>query len=75
MKRRMDIKVQLTPYELATDFCDMGSDEQALFFQYIMQISDTWEKPFCMQVQYIIDSEQFSNDSKRFMRLLGEYSD
>jgi len=74
MKRNMDIIVELTPYELANDFCNMDADEQALVFAYIKQISDTWTHSLSWQINAITLSNQFSDDANKFMRLLGDYA-
>lgn len=73
--RNINTEIEPTPYELAEEFCDMDSDGQALFFKYISEItSEEWDRPFEFQVQNIIKSKYFDEDSKRSMRIFGDYS-
>lgn len=74
MIKNMDIEIKITPHELASEFCKMFSDEQAMFFKHIKEISDKWDNPFCFQVQSIIDDPSFSYEAKSIMRIFGEYS-
>lgn len=36
------IQVRPTPEELAAEFCDMVSDDQAAFFRHVWQIASSW---------------------------------
>jgi len=74
MERRISMLIELSPYELATDFCDMGADDQALVFAFIKRISDKWEHSLSCQINAITLSDQFDDDAEKFMQLLGDYA-
>lgn len=70
-----EINIQLTSKELATEFCNMDSNEQAIFFNTIYAISKTWNRSFCFQFQDITNSDRLSNDGRAIMKSIGEYSE
>ena len=72
-KRTVISEIRLTPLELARTFCDYGQDEQAEFFNYLEQITNDWDRPFCFQLQAIIDSRKITEGGRRVMRTIGEY--
>jgi hypothetical protein len=75
IRRNVEIRIDLAPEELAKSFCDMDGDEQATFFNCIELIAKKeWEKPFESQVQWIIDSKNYTDNSRKIMRILGEYA-
>ena len=64
----------ITPAELAKEFCEMDADNQALFFYEIAIESRKWKKPFCFQLQNISDSESMTEEARVIMSQIGEYS-
>lgn len=74
-KRDVSIDVKLTPLELAQEFCDMDGDEQAMFLNFIAQLSSQWDRPLEFQIQNIVDSNNFLSGANRVMKLFGEYAE
>lgn len=74
-ERNINISVHLTPEELAFDFCNMSDSEQADFFNEVAKITDKWERPFCFQLQWLTDNERLTDDGRRIMRAIGDYSE
>lgn len=74
MKRTCEIEVKPTPYEIAKAFCDMGSGEQADFFNYISEESEKWDNPFCFQLQSITDEERLTRGARYIMSQIGDYA-
>jgi len=73
--RLIDINIDdITPAELAKEFCDMNCDEQALFFHNIFVETEKWKKHFCFKLQGIMDSESMTDAGRRIMYQIGEYS-
>ena len=74
--RKLDIKFDFTPEDLAGEFCNMNSDEQARFFNFIDEIVEhDWDMGLCFQLQEVTDSEQLKASGRRVMSLIGEYSE
>ena len=63
--------IEVTPEIIAEFFCDMGSDEQAAFFNHISTIATTW---LPMQLQGITDEHGLNLGGRRVMQEIGEYS-
>lgn len=74
MKRTVEIIVKPTAEELAEAFCNMGSDEQARFFNRIHDITETWKAPFCFQLQAVTDDDELDYGVRSIMSLIGDYS-
>lgn len=66
--------VQLTVEELASEFCGMGADQQAVFFNQIALISAEWKNPLCFQLHNIMMSEVLTPDGRWVMEQIGIYS-
>ncbi len=75
IKRDVSIDIKLTPFELAQEFCDMDGDEQAMFLNFISQLSSQWNIPLEFQIQNIVESNNFCAGANRVMRLFGEYAE
>jgi len=74
IKRNVDLEFNLNPQELAEEFCNMGDNEQAIFFNEIANISDKWDKQFCFQLQAITNSKELTNEGRAIMESIGNYS-
>lgn len=70
-----DIHVEVTPTseELARCFVNMDADQQAEFFSRISAFVRNWDKPFCFQLQMMIDSPYLTKGGREIMRGIGEY--
>ena len=67
----LKIKVDLTPEQLACQFCDFDSEQQVAFFATVKKISDTWGgHGFGMQAYWIESHCQKSQES--FLSPYGE---
>jgi len=75
IKRTIEHTIELTPEELAFEFCRLCDDEQAKFFNEMGKLTDKWEKHFCFQLQYITDSESLTKSGRHIMELIGQYSE
>jgi len=75
LERKITIPIQITPEELASEFCNMGNDEQALFFNKVSEITSKWENPFCFQLQSIIDDKSLAQGGRKIMESIGEYGE
>lgn len=73
INREIEIKVYPTPAELAECFCDLDCKQQADFFEGIAKITQTLERPFAFQLEYI-RQEKLSNAARRIMHQIGEYA-
>lgn len=71
--RKITIEIDPTPKELAFAFAIMSQDEQAHFFSDLAKITANWERPFCFQLQSIIDSDKLTNAGRRLMETIGAY--
>jgi hypothetical protein len=75
IKRNINAEIELTPNELAFEFCEMNADEQADFFNLIALLSASWDAPFCFQSQSITDSKKLTTEGRAIMASIGEYSE
>ena len=67
--------VELTPELVAEAFADLGSDEQARFFNHVAQVASTWGGGgLPMQLQGITDDDGLDYGGRRVMQYIGEYS-
>lgn len=71
-KREIDISV--TPEEVALQFTEWGSDEQARFLNAVAQLVKLWDRPFCFQLQYLTDEKGLTREARSVMQQIGEYS-
>ena len=71
--KTVNIKLELTPKDLAEEFCEMDSDEQVEFFNYVGKLSKDWDKPFALQCQSMKDSEVITKDGKKIIEVLWDY--
>ena len=75
IKRKIDVEIDLSPAELAEQFCQLDSEMQALFFNNIKRITDQWDMGFFWQLQYITESERLTDGGRTIMRQIGEYAE
>lgn len=73
MPRNIDVDINMSPENIADCFCDLHSDEQAIFFNRVAEVTATWGAPFCFQLQYIIDSNMLTREGEEIMCQIGEY--
>ena len=64
----------ITPEIIAELFCDLGSDEQARFFNHIAEVASTWSAGFPFQLQWVTDDDGLNLSGRRVMQQIGEYS-
>ncbi len=75
ISRRVELKIKnITPSELAAEFCEWDGDNQSLFFHYIWAESSKWSKPLEFQLQAIIDSALITDNAILVMRKIGDYA-
>ena len=74
MLKRTLIVDDITPEELAAEWCGMGYGQQALFFNEVANIIKKWDKDFCFQLQYLMDEGVLTDEGRRVMELIGNYS-
>jgi len=73
IKRKFDVDIQLTPDELASEFSRMDDEQQAMFFNELAEIVSKWDRPFCFQMQFVIDNPNLTQEGKSLMREIGGY--
>lgn len=74
IKRSVDVEIKPDPTELAECFCEMSAFNQAVFFNRIKMISDTWEKDFSFQLEGMINGTALDDGGRSIMVLIGEYA-
>jgi hypothetical protein len=74
IKRSFDHEIEVSAQECAAIFGGLDSDEQAVFFNTLHEITQKWKLPFCMQLQYVTDSKELTNEGRKIMEEIGEYS-
>lgn len=75
LQRNVMVDINPTPEELAFELSNMGNDKQAMFFNELARITEKWERPFCFQLQYLIDSPVLTKEGRRIMLEIGEYGE
>ena len=75
IKRTIEHTIELTPEELAFEFCRLCDDEQVKFFNEMGKLTEEWERPFCFQLQYLSDNESLTTSGRHIMELIGQYSE
>lgn len=67
----INVSIELTPSELAGEFCRLDADEMAIFFNEVASITKNWKS---FQVQAVQDSKFLDIYGRMVMRKIGEYS-
>jgi hypothetical protein len=71
-----EIKLDITPYEVARLFCNMNENEQAQFFNEVGEITEReWASPFCFQMASVEKSNYLMDCGRDVMKTIGEYGD
>lgn len=66
---------EITPEIIAELFAELGSDEQARFFNRVAEVSSRWGGGgLAMQLQWITDDNGLTLAGRRVMQHIGEYS-
>jgi hypothetical protein len=73
MQRKIIVDIAPTPDELAFEFANMNSEQQAMFFNELASITDKWEHPFCFQLQALTDNPALTIEGRHIMEQIGEY--
>ena len=73
IRREHVLNCDPTPEELAFEFANLGDDQQAVFFNELANITCMWKKPFCFQLQSLVDSPELTAAGRRIMEQIGEY--
>ena len=76
IKKTIEQVIELTPEELASEFCDSTDGEQAVFFNEISKITGNWKESlgFKFQLQYLTDNDELTEGGREIMNLIGQYS-
>lgn len=74
VEKLVNVKLDLTPSEIADLFCDMDNNEQAEFFNKIGSNVQSWIHPFVFQLQTVVDTCSLTPEAKQVMFEIGEYS-
>ena len=68
--------IYIDPKEIASEFCDMSSKEQALFFNEVALLVKTWGcGAFPFQMQALLEEESLTPEARHIMRTIGEYGE
>ena len=68
------VQVKVTPEKLAELFCEMDSDEMAVFFNSVAYEAKSWDHHFCMQIEDLIREKHLNDEARQIMSTIGEYS-
>ena len=73
MQRKITVNVNPTPDELAFEFSIMDDEQQAIFFNELARTTEEWERPFCLQLQSLVDNPAITTSGLAIMVLIGSY--
>jgi hypothetical protein len=73
IQRKSIVEITLSPDELAFEFANMGDEQQAMFFNELARITAKWDRPFCFQLQYVVDHPELTREGRSIMELIGDY--
>lgn len=73
INRKIIAKVEPTPDELASEFCEMDSEAQVVFFNALAEQVAKWDKPFCFQLAYVSSNDHLTDEARYVMQQIGEY--
>lgn len=74
IERNVTININLTPEELAFEFCDMDDSGQATFFNELHRITQQWKNPLCFQLQHLTDNPLLTDGARNVMKQIGDYA-
>ncbi len=70
----LDGDIDISPEQLAEEFCNMSCHQQARFFNAVHEVTKDWTVVgFVMQLQGVIDSPEFTAEARSVMKLIGDY--
>jgi len=72
--RKIDVEINITPHEIAREFCGLDADGQARFFNSVAVFVSDWKYPFETQLTQITHSRQLTAEGREIMRQIGEYA-
>lgn len=67
----LNIDYTPSPEELAVEFCELGEDEQARFFNQVAKTLK--ESSLSMQLEFISQSKLLTSDGRWVMQQIGSY--
>lgn len=74
-KRNIEIKIDITPEEIADLFSVMDEDEQAQFFNQVGRNFSNWGPgSSCRQIHSFSTSEKLDHYGAGFLRLVSDYA-
>jgi hypothetical protein len=71
MKRIFEVEFNLTYEEIANEFWNMDSEDQAKFFNHI---GKNRKFDVAMQLEYIRQEEVLNTDGRELMKAIGDYA-
>lgn len=74
ISKNINVEFEITPTELAYQFCLMDAEEQAEFINIAGRTASLWNRTLSFQLQAIVDTGKLNNYGKEFMRKIGDYS-
>jgi len=72
--RQIDVKTEVSVKETARLFCEMTSEEQAMFFNLVAKEVEEWITPFEIQLSAIVSDKSLTEKGRRLMEKIGEYA-
>lgn len=75
IKRTRVIEIEPTPEELAREFAEMRSDDQAAFFNALAAEVKNWEYPFETQLMAIVEVGGLTPEGLALMRIICVYAE
>ena len=74
IERTIKLIVDMTPAEMAFEFCNMDDSGQAKFFNELHRITEKWDRPLCFQLQFVTDNQLLTDGGREVMSQIGEYA-
>lgn len=68
------VQVTVTPEKMGELFAEMGADEMAIFFNSVADQVKGWLAPFSFQMEAVIREKNLSDEARKIMGKIGEYS-
>lgn len=75
MRRKINVDINLSPWDLAAEFANLNSNDQARFFNHLATITEKWPGGMAGQLQFVTDDPLLSDEGRAAMSLIGEYAD
>lgn len=72
--RNIATQVELTPEELAVEFCIMDNEKQCRFFNAIgKEVRENWDAPFGFQMATVIDCGELDEDGIGVLNVIKDF--